>query len=405
MKKDKRLQLHFARKKKHTQIKHAIFSETLKRSLFIANMLAARRPTGASRIYTYIDLFAGKGMFADDTEGSPLMARDIFEDHLTNTVVRNSFSEIRIIVTEKETDDLEKLVQLLEERTKKARLGDKLKIYCGVGSWENYTDQIKELLSESKWGFIYADPFSTELDIEALVQTISSFRVLKDIFIFANLNTLSRQAARRHENDIERVCRSLGIVDPAEIATEDFPEVFKNALKNKFSALKHFVTGVAIPITKEEKLIMADYFYLILATDSVKVADGFLDAYEDVVTQYKPEDKQQSFWRQHSFLEEKIEEFLKARTGRECGLVKIIDMLFNAFLSWKLAIGRSDYMVPNIRNIVGALNALFGDDKIEFRCPPSFLYKRQTTDVAKGSLKYSEIHGGKDTEVIKIKLK
>ncbi len=332
-----------------------------------------------------------------------MIAYDIIENHLTSPESRNNFSEIRLILIEKEAADLDVLVSSLDEKIKAVNLGEKIKVYFGSGGWESFTGQIKGLLSESNWGFVYADPFSTELDIDVLVATIEKFKKLKDIFVFANFNTLARQTARAHVNDIQRVCKSIG-VDPQRLSdNEDFSDLFKSALQKKISALKTFVTGVAIPITKKDKLITADYFYLILATDSVMVADGFLEAYEKVVNQHKMPELQQSFWTEEPFLQKEILRILGSVKKRT--LQEIVMELFNDFLSWKVAIQKTDYRVPTIKNIVTSLNTLHKEEKVEFVCSNQFVYKRTMKEAKKGGLKFSEIHSGRDTGAITVKLK
>ena len=81
MKTDSRTEEHFFHKKPHTEIKHAIFQEVFKRSLYVANMHVRQN----GEVYTYIDLFAGRGEFEDEAEGSPMLAFDIIEKHLLNS--------------------------------------------------------------------------------------------------------------------------------------------------------------------------------------------------------------------------------------------------------------------------------------------------------------------------------
>ena len=64
-----------------------------------------------------------------------------------------------------------------------------LEVYTGDRGWEIYDADIKQLLSQSKWGFVFADPFSTELDIQKLIRTIEAHSDFKDILVFMNYRT------------------------------------------------------------------------------------------------------------------------------------------------------------------------------------------------------------------------
>ncbi len=400
---DNRSNRHFAEKKPHTRIKHSIFTDTLKTSLSIANNLAIKDSRKQAAIYTYVDLFAGRGMFEDETEGSPLLALNMFETHLTHEPSKNNFSTIQLITIEKSEDDLTALSSELNERLENSECRNRLKVYCGCGSWEDYVSQIKGVLSDSKWGFIYADPFSTELDIEQLIQLIDSCKHFKDVLIFINFNTLVRQTKRGHINDINRVSKSLGIKPEQLLANEDFSDLFKGALQDRFSELKQIIIGVAIPVTVEKKLITADYFYLLFATDSIKVADGFLKAYEKQVNEYRDKYMQPSFLGE--YLADEIVQFLKEKLSNDVSLFEIISYLFNKFLSWKSAITDVNYKVPTIRNIISCLNDLRNNNNIIVSCGEDFFYKRNTAHWNKGDLAYSKLRRGKDTRLIKIGLK
>ena len=57
------------KKKPHTEIKHAIFLEALKASLYVANM----NVRADDEAFTYVDLFAGRGDFEDQARGFPVI--------------------------------------------------------------------------------------------------------------------------------------------------------------------------------------------------------------------------------------------------------------------------------------------------------------------------------------------
>lgn len=236
MEKDDRSDRHLSKKKEHTRIKHAIFSGTLKVSLYIANMLAPRSTytKGHSLIYTYIDLFAGRGKFEDEEEGSPLIAFNIFKDHLCSSgAVKTNFSRIRFIAIEKRKEDADYLRNILGKELGNAGCQQQLEVYVEDENWEKHRTPIRQFLSESQWGFIFADPFSTELDIDKLIELIQSYKSFKDIIIWVNFRTLQRQAERQQGGDIERVCRSLG-VKAEQLSAGDFRIYFRMHCRKSF---------------------------------------------------------------------------------------------------------------------------------------------------------------------------
>lgn len=406
---------HFSKKKAHTQIKHAVFAGTLKTSLFIANMLAPRFNSPNSLTYTYIDLFAGPGKFQDEEKGSPLIAFQIFNEHLgTDGKVNNVFTKIRLVAIEKEEKDKVNLEGELDKEKQTSQCKDIIEVIIRDGDWEKHTSYIGSLLTESLWGFVFADPFSTELDIDKFIQLIEKGKSCKDFLIWANFRTLLRQATRKQGGDIERVCKSLGTTCEQLLGDNDFSDFFKTAIQKKFIKLKQFTIGVAVPVTVKEKLVSTDYFYLVCATDSLKVADGFLNAYEaELYIQKekteKPGSQQLSgLFESHQVstqLQLAVLSFLKEQSRKECSLYQLLNHLFNNFLSWRTAINTKNYEVPTMKNIVSSLNTIFKLKKIEFANAADYLYKRGTPENIAGSLSYSKIMSGKHAHNIKITLK
>jgi hypothetical protein len=277
---------------------------------------------------------------------------------------------------------------------------DALEVYTGDRNWEIYDTEIRKLLSSSMWGFIFADPFSTELDIEKLICTIEAHKARKDILVFTNYRTLSRQSHRKHANDIERVCRSLGIKEEQINETADFLQLFGAALKQKFSLLKDFTIGVAIPVTVGGKLIKADYFYLVLATNSIVVADSFLIAYENAVTT----ERGSGSWG-NLFAGDDILEIFSRRKVKILSLRELMEELWDSSLSWKDAVKGPGYEIPTIKHTVDKLNTLHVQNKLEFMKCELFQYKAARAGTVPGNLAYSKIKRGRDTEQIKIHLK
>jgi three-Cys-motif partner protein len=396
MKSDSRVEKHFFKKKRHTEIKHYIFQDVLKNSLYIANMLARNES------FTYIDLFAGRGDFEDQREGSPVLAFNIIEQHVLQDQGpgRNRFHNARIIAIDKDMEAVKHLEEILVAKLNRSSGGDRgLEVYTGSGNWESHDSEIREFLSQSRWGFIFADPFSTELDIDRLKATIRAYASYKDILILTNAQTASRQAARGHPNDIARVSRSLGISPEQVEGIAGSRENFVRLLKLAFSSIKEFTIGVAIPVTVAGKLINADYFYLVLATNSIVVADSFLTAYERMVLTEKNMPESFDFFPG----EEILKAFTRNKT-KTLSLWQIMENHWDNFLSWKRAMTDQWFKIPTIKNTVEALNILRSQNKIVFQESELFQYKTNRNNAVPGDLKYSEIKNGQNTKQIKIQL-
>lgn len=114
--------------------------------------------------FTYVDLFAGRGDFEDQAQGSPVLAFNVMERHiLQESAPGNQFNKIRIVAMDKDATVARHLERTLRQRTDNSPgLKTLLEVYTGDREWEIYDADIKQLLSQSKWGFVFADPFSTE---------------------------------------------------------------------------------------------------------------------------------------------------------------------------------------------------------------------------------------------------
>ena len=276
-----------------------------------------------------------------------------------------------------------------------------LAAYTGDRNWETYDSEIAQMLSSSKWGFVFADPFSTELDVSKLLRTLETCKAYKDILVFANYSTLSRQSGRRQGGDIDRVCRSLG-ASSEEIPhrSREFHLFFVKKLKEAFSTFKEFVVGVAIPVTVEEKLIRADYFYLVLATDSIAIVDCFLNIYHEMMMRERRSGIAGNLFAADT-------QILQAFTQSNTEVLSLRDILsynWDNFLSWKKAVTGPGYEIPTIENIVEKLNLLRERRRVEFEDCEVFRYATSRKGRV-GDLRYTAIHNGRDARQIKVRLR
>ena len=359
---DNRNANHFGEPKKlNTIIKHHLLSQTLQTSLSIANNKCVAYKQNSNKtdnIYTYIDLFAGAGTFEDNSKGSPIIAYDILSEH--NNSLYNKFKKLQMACTEKHDESYQKLESTISTYT----TNNDIDCYIGQGSWESYKKNIELLLENSGWGFIFADPFSTELDIVALIETLKSYSNLKDILVFFNFNTLARQDGRRCLQDIDRICRTIGI-DGKELLDDDsnFSVKFENKLIEHFKDLKKFVIGVGFPTTVKGDLINSDYFYLIFSTNTPVLVDTFLNAYEEMLDKYTNYSGMQQLALFGNPDKNYIYDVLKENFAEGCSLFELYLFITSKFLSWK-ELTKTQKKVPTIKNIVEILNEFESDNSI-----------------------------------------
>ncbi len=385
---DNRNANHFGEPKKlNTIIKHHLLSQTLQTSLSIANNKCVAYKQNSNKtdnIYTYIDLFAGAGTFEDNSKGSPIIAYDILSEH--NNSLYNKFKKLQMACTEKHDESYQKLESTISTYT----TNNDIDCYIGQGSWESYKKNIELLLENSGWGFIFADPFSTELDIVALIETLKSYSNLKDILVFFNFNTLARQDGRRCLQDIDRICRTIGI-DEKELLDDDsnFSVKFENKLIEHFKDLKKFVIGVGFPTTVKGDLINSDYFYLIFSTNTPVLVDTFLNAYEEMLDKYTNYSGMQQLALFGNPDKNYIYDVLKENFAEGCSLFELYLFITSKFLSWK-ELTKTQKKVPTIKNIVEILNEFESDNSIRIIAEEKFLYKKTSKNGKAGNLKYTE---------------
>lgn len=372
-------------KKEHTEIKHYLFENILTKSISIANNLAKKQPSS----FVYIDLFAGAGTFGDNSYGSPLIASNaLYTLEQSNTMY---FNNIEIIAIDKEQSNIEKLKQKYYEIIINSNIS--FKTY--VGSWEEYTKEITDSLNKATWGFVFADPFSTELDIKKLMNTIEKKVLLKDILIFYNYNTLNRQNARNYESDKIRVKSTIGVEDISK--TVNFKDFFKQNIKKNLYAIKDYTIGVSFPVTRNNKLTNSNYFYLVFCTNSVQLSIEFISFYEDCLnthSSYNPSNKVALL-----SLENSIEDFISHH--RSILLIELIDNFVNNFFEWKNY--NNDYeILPTTKKIIEIINENFRENKISIKCNTEYKYIRKKEDKIPGMIKFSKIKSKKDCKNIKI---
>lgn len=341
---------HFDAKKLNTAIKHLVLKITLEGSISIANRFSQFISGDKEQIYTYIDLYAGTGAFEEDNKnGSPIIALDSFFFQ-QNTL---NFKKTNLIFIEKDEERSKALEENIEGYMKTKGINHNLNILTLSGGWEEFLKILNKYITQSTWGFIFADPFSNEFDVEKFSEIFNQNKYGKnmlDILIFVNMQDLRRCLA--YEKTKQKVLNFLKIDEKyfTDGKESDYDDTIREALTQRFSILnKDFNIGIAIPNSREGHLTNSDYFYLVLLTNSTGVAKNFLESYVKA--------KQEFDRKPPKLFQESISDVIIdiTREAKNISLYEVVRNLFNRYLSWKDA---DINEIPTDKNIQKALNEI-----------------------------------------------
>lgn len=367
----KTAQEHFIEEKPHTKIKHKLFKATLETSMGIANGINHAKKENKS--YIYIDLYAGAGKFKDEHKGSPLLAINSFEKYKDRT--KRSFSNIQMLVAEKNEKNIEELTKNINEEKQNLLLNDLSCTFCN-GSWETHSEVLKKHIKSSQWGFIFVDPFSLELSFDNLIELINESPYYKDILILINKSAQERVLGKIDEPDINKLCNYFNITENNLKRLFDFVKskggsnetVIQRLIKKAIRKLdKDYVINAAITRTRNGKLEDSNRFYLCLITSAIGVANSFLEKYAEELEDktLKNNNMQLSLLNtspltKYISLEEQIEKVIQRG---DITLFELTKQLYNVFLSWKDSDGNE---IPHRQALLTAINNLIDSKKIMF---------------------------------------
>ena len=282
-------------------------------------------------------------------------------------------------MTENNENNAKSLAENIKNKIKNSNITDKdLKIVLHCGRWEDLTNELSDYINARKWGFVFVDPFSLELNLQELINVLNHNIYYKDIMILINKNAQERVLGKPESPDIQKICKYFGIEEKAlrrlinhikinqKGTNEDIIQYLtQKALKN---VDKDFKIYAGISRTREGELENADRFYLALLTSSIGVADNFLYKYSELLEEKELNNKngQQSLFdmspqTKYTNLEETVNNIICRNT--KLSLYDLTKILFNVFLSWKYT---EDNEIPHRRALTVALNNLLSQNKIQF---------------------------------------
>jgi hypothetical protein len=332
-------------KKTQTLIKHYILENCLKSSISISDVYI-NKFKNYEKVYQFFDLYAGAGKIKS-SNGSPLIAINTLEQFDNKNI-----STTEAFFFEKNEDNF----KLLENLLKDYKNNKKIKIEFENIEWKERIN----LYIKQGFGLIFADPYSNEDLLE--LEDISKSYYLKDILIFINIQSLSRLLGK-------------GLNNPLNIENG----ITYNELPLKIHSIfktwkKDFILFASIPTERKKKnsnnesiVVNSNYFGLILLTNSIGMADNFLKAYTDMITNLKITTP-----TLFNNLEENIEKIIKNK--KELTLFDIVKQSQSDFLSWKTILNKEE--IPTTKNIKNIINNQIKNNFITIETHPKFLTKK-----------------------------
>jgi len=382
-----------------TRVKHLLFEETLKTSLGTANNILQRGTwQKAPKIYGYLDLYAGEGLFlppssegyTKDNYGTPLLALESFKS-LKGNKNKVVYQKLKIIACEIDDYRRKRLKEILMPKGKE--ISQLLEIPVEVlilSSW-NHPKNKEIIIRELKgvpFGFIFADPFNVELPLDEFEELLRTLPKYWDILIFVNIGHIQR-FVNRSNSDRQRIARFLS-VSPEELIQlfRDFSDEENHKenhsdivitrtlsiIRNKLKAIREnsvFVVSVALPLSYSSgKVIKRDYYGLVLASGMPSVIEAFLKGYIKILENHT------SLPNLFPRLEPEIKNILKK--AERLSLWDLMDLLYAKWFSWK-DIVKNGYLkdLPTIDNLIDKINELLENGDIEIKAPEDVLYKRK----------------------------
>lgn len=375
-------------KKVQTVMKHKILERALDTSIGVANF----RSRNSSETYTYIDLFAGSGGFNidevgiegvikhKDLWGSPLIALNSIAKFCYGKFRPKKLGRFRVILVEKDSRYASTLNDIVNAYRTYYGL-NWIDVEILEGEWRKHIDKLKGEIGSSTWGFIFADPYSIELNYEELIELLKGVSKLKDVLLFLNFGYI------RRFSDTSRSEALLSIAEAFSIPKEkinDFitsptdqkmDEILTLVFEHISSIKSRYITGASLPIeTVERGVVNQDYFFLIMGTDSIGVMDGFMEAYkkasEKVLAEcfssdLKKHRNQQTLPFYQSEIEEAVIKALKE--CKEIKLNKFFSLLWRRRPTlWTSVRVEGVRTIPTVATVVSILNKLYSEGRLDY---------------------------------------
>lgn len=372
---------YFDEKFLNTEIKHNILKRILKKSISITSVSSYRE---TEDYYTYVDLYAGEGRHDDGTLGSPLIALETIKD----IRLKNQFTKYQCVLIEKEKERCEILEKNINDYITQNDITIPLEIFPRYGEWEKYTPEIINILKKSHWGLIFADPFANQINMNLFIETLNIDFIYscKDILIFLNFRSLQRLIGLGNEKLTNLVSNFFGI---SEKELKEFIEndekgninfnIFNKLIFDRLKGLKkEFITGCALPNTKEGKLTNSDYYFLIFCSTDHNMIDEFFKSYLNEISIFKND------LPLSSSIEQKVSEELRQRS---MSFLDLYISIISDFVSWKTTFVND---IPTLNHIIDYLNELIKKGSIKVEAKDNDVFSKREKEYKKIKLRLTK---------------
>lgn len=361
---------YFEEKMPNTEIKHFILRKMIESAICISSVAGYSEPHD---IFSYTDLYAGSGRHTDSSLGSPLIALET----ISNTTINPEYPCYKCFFSEIDSERCEQLQQELSQFKENLSNGKRIDVTCVNDSWENLRDQIVTHLRQTKWGFIFADPFANQINLDLLFEILNTDHIynFKDILIFVNYNSLQRLIGEGSPSNIDKVTEFLGMsrsdLDEAmSTGSEyglDFVTLNRALIKRLNGTNKEFIVGTSLPSSRNGKLTRSDYYFLVLCTTADDMVDNFFKSLGQKICN----DTQ---W--FSKIENKVRDMI----NDPISLYNLYHNLVTSFVSW-----RDDNIsdVPTKKNIIQIINSLSESGDLEFHTTDNDVIDKRSKRVRK----------------------
>ena len=375
-------------KKVQTIMKHEILEKVLDTSIGVANFRSRNSP----ETYTYIDLFAGSGGFNIDEVGiegvvkhrnlwgSPLIALNSIAKFRSKKISPKKLGYFRAVLVEEDPEFASILNDIVNAYKKHYGL-NWIDVEILEGEWSTHIGKLKEEIGSSTWGFIFADPYSIELNYKELIELLKDVSKLKDVLLFLNFGYIRRFLDPSRREALISITEAFGIPEEkindfiTSPTDQKMDEILTLVFEHISSIKSRYITGASLPIeTMERGVVNQDYFFLIIGTDSIGVMDGFMEAYKKVSEKVLAECFSSDFKKQRDqqtlpFYRSEIEEAV-IKALKECKEIKL-NKFFSLLWRWRPTLWTSVRVggvktIPTVATVVSILNKLYSEGRLDY---------------------------------------
>lgn len=212
---------------------------------------------------TYIDGLAGAGSYADGSEGSPLVALNVFSEIYRELAQKKGLSmHIDSVFVEQDPENYAQLAKILEDVKG-------IRVHHKQGSFYDCIDQALDIAGGAQ-GVVFIDPFGVKDFSQEAVDKIRDFGRNIDVVINFPIATMRRMVGQGRVYEGTRQTLEDKFQTPYQEDTGVFFEDYISRLRSHYSGVGWI--PLKMKVTKG-----AELFYMTLCTNDINVYTSFND--------------------------------------------------------------------------------------------------------------------------------